>query len=101
MARLGGDEFAILGRADGALDTDLADRCIAALDRPFMIREMPISLGVSIGIAAAEVRGADAEALVQAADSALYQAKAAGRNTWRTTCDDASPARRGPRGRAA
>ena len=101
VARLGGDEFAILSRADGAVDTDLADRCIAAFDKPFLIREIPISLGVSIGIAAAEVRDADPQTLIQAADGALYAAKAAGRNTWRTTCDAAAPAQGKPRGRAA
>lgn len=101
VARLGGDEFAILSRADGTMDTDLADRCIAAFDEPFVIREMPISLGISIGIAVAAVHGADPEALVQAADGALYQAKAAGRNTWRATCDDVAPAQGRPRGRAA
>ena len=103
VARLGGDEFAILGRADGALDTDLAERCIAAFRKPFLIKETPISIGISIGIAAADGLRVDREALVQAADGALYRAKAAGGNTWRTASDDggASLASGGPRGRAA
>ena len=83
VARLGGDEFAILIRIDEGLGTDLADRCISAFREPFMIKELPITLGISIGIAVAKAVGADREALVQAADGSLYQAKAAGRNTWR------------------
>ena len=83
VARLGGDEFAILVRIDEGLGTDLADRCISAFREPFMIKELPITLGISIGIAAAKTLGADREVLVKAADGSLYQAKAAGRNTWR------------------
>ena len=83
VARLGGDEFAILVRTDEGLSTDLADHCISAFREPFMINELPITLGISIGVAAAKTVGADREALVQAADGSLYQAKAAGRNTWR------------------
>ncbi|MFB9949267.1 diguanylate cyclase domain-containing protein [Rhizobium puerariae] len=92
VARLGGDEFAILLPAATDVDTRLAQRCIAAFEVPFVIRGLPITLGVSIGIASAPADGLDGEALVQAADRALYQAKAAGRNTWRL----ASAERRAP-----
>ncbi|MCW6512724.1 diguanylate cyclase domain-containing protein [Lichenifustis flavocetrariae] len=85
VARLGGDEFAVLVRDWNEIDTDLADRCVGAFRKPFVIRTLPITLGVSIGIAAAETAGTDRDALVQAADGMLYQAKAAGRNTWRMT----------------
>lgn len=83
VARLGGDEFAILCKTGIANEADLAERCIAALKIPFAIKGLPISIGVSIGIATA-APGIDGEALVQSADRALYIAKAAGRNTWRT-----------------
>jgi PleD family two-component response regulator len=42
---------------------------------------------VSIGIATATT-GIDGEVLVQAADRALYNAKAAGRNTWRISTEE-------------
>ncbi len=83
VARLGGDEFAILVKTQGQADTNLADRCILAFNEPFLIKGLSISIGVSIGIAAASIIGSDRETLVQAADRALYRAKADGRNTWR------------------
>lgn len=87
VARLGGDEFSILtkGNADGAID--LAERCIAAFEPPFLIRGMAISIGVSIGVAIAPADGLQGEGLVQEADRALYCAKASGRNTWRMSRD--------------
>ncbi len=91
VARLGGDEFAILLTAGTAVDIDLAERCIAAFEAPFFIKGLPISIGVSIGIAAAPVDGPDGEAIVQSADRALYEAKAGGRNTWRMASDDRFP----------
>lgn len=87
VARLGGDEFAILARSGGEPDANLAERYIGAFRQPFVIRDLPITLGISIGIAAAAA-GADAEALVRAADGVLYEAKAAGRNTWRAAHRD-------------
>ncbi|EUB99562.1 diguanylate cyclase with PAS/PAC sensor [Rhizobium sp. CF080] len=92
VARLGGDEFAILVKTKGQADTGLADRCISAFDEPFRIRGLSISIGVSIGIAAASIIGSDREMLVQAADRALYRAKADGRNTWRMTEAETMPA---------
>ncbi len=85
VARLGGDEFAILVKTEGPVDTDLADRCIAAFNEPFRIKGLSISIGISIGIAAASIVGSDRETLVQSADRALYRAKSDGRNTWRMT----------------
>ncbi len=87
VARLGGDEFAILQQTGAGDEADLAKRCIAALKAPFIIKGLPISIGVSIGIATA-TDGIDGEVLVQAADRALYNAKAAGRNTWRISTEE-------------
>ncbi|MCQ1768594.1 diguanylate cyclase [Neorhizobium galegae] len=91
VARLGGDEFAILVKSDGQADIGLAERCISALNAPFRIKGLSISIGVSIGIAAASVVAGDRETLVQAADRALYRAKSAGRNTWRMAEDEIMP----------
>ncbi|WP_117194486.1 diguanylate cyclase domain-containing protein [Rhizobium terrae] len=93
VARLGGDEFAILMKTEGALDTGLADRCIAAFKDAFVIKGLPISIGVSIGIAAAGAADHDRDGLVHAADRALYRAKAAGRNTWRIDSEEDTPSR--------
>ena len=84
LARLGSDEFAIL-LAD--LDTwrsaaRVSDRLIAAVDLPVDVGPATVRVGVSIGIA---VGGGheEAEALFKNADTALYRAKAEGRNVCR------------------
>ncbi|KQV37487.1 hypothetical protein ASE23_02075 [Rhizobium sp. Root73] len=83
VARLGGDEFAILQHASAADGADIADRCILALGKPFGIANSQIGISVSIGIAVAPENGFDPDELMSAADSALYQAKASGKSTWR------------------
>jgi diguanylate cyclase (GGDEF)-like protein/PAS domain S-box-containing protein len=82
VARLGGDEFAVL--CEGASPGDaaeVADRIHAALDRPVIVDGSEVTVGVSIGIAHSP--GPLDEALVDAADVALAEAKAAGRSTYR------------------
>jgi len=88
VARLGGDEFAILFRTTGAAKTDLADQCLAAFERPFEVKGISIRIGVSIGIASTPNDGLNGEALIQAADRALYVAKEAGRGTWKLASDE-------------
>lgn len=87
VARLGGDEFAFLFRAQKSSKTELASRCVAALEVPIEIRGLSIKIGASIGIASSSGNEPDGESLVQAADRALYVAKAAGRGTWRQATD--------------
>jgi diguanylate cyclase (GGDEF)-like protein/PAS domain S-box-containing protein len=82
IARLGGDEFAILMIGDHDHAVALAKHCIAAFEAPFPVRGMAIKIGVSIGLATSTIGGIDGDRLVQAADRALYRAKANGRNTW-------------------
>lgn len=82
VSRLGGDEFAIL--AFGALPeaaTDLAGRVRQALSPRLVIEGAELPVTASIGLARAPEHGGEAEALLRAADLALYEAKAQGRNT--------------------
>jgi diguanylate cyclase (GGDEF)-like protein len=82
VARLGGDEFAVI--CDGATAMEAAEvaaRIEAALANPVMVDGVDVRVGVSIGIA--HSTGALDEALVDAADGALAEAKAAGRSTVR------------------
>lgn len=83
VARLGGDEFAILQHASAGLAVDVANRCIHLLEQPFTVANRQITIGVSIGIAGAPENGFNPDELMSAADTALYQAKAAGKSTWR------------------
>ncbi|CZT36813.1 bifunctional diguanylate cyclase/phosphodiesterase [Rhizobium sp. 9140] len=81
VARIGGDEFVIL-TAEG-VDTEGAGALAARIRTTFRERMNisldPTAVGVSIGIAVFPKDGADADALTQAADVALYRAKASGR----------------------
>jgi predicted signal transduction protein with EAL and GGDEF domain len=52
---------------------------------------VPIAATVSIGLAHADDRPADIEALCERADKALYQAKALGRNRVESAVDELIP----------
>jgi diguanylate cyclase (GGDEF)-like protein len=86
IARLGGDEFAVLLQGKGALPDNvetLAQRIIDSLSTPFDLAKYQASVGVSVGIAAAASSTPDGDTLLKHADMALYEAKAAGRGTYR------------------
>ncbi|HEX7471599.1 MAG TPA: EAL domain-containing protein, partial [Candidatus Limnocylindrales bacterium] len=76
-ARLGGDEFAILLEDDAALGhaLDVAHRIVDALRVSFPILGQEITIGASIGIAAARDGIGRADDLLRNADVAMYSAK--------------------------
>ncbi len=82
--RMGGDEFAILVPSAAAQGlSELARRvcaCIAGLR--FSFESDTASVSASIGIALSTRNGDDTEALIGAADRAMYLAKALGGNCW-------------------
>lgn len=76
IARLGGDEFVVLLEVTGDRGaTEAARRIRAATEPPIMLDDHPVSVGVSIGIASYPEHGT-VEALIRAADGAMYRAKA-------------------------
>ena len=85
VARLGGDEFAIIlpFLDDRNAAENLAQRLLRTLAEPFVFDDVPSSIGVSIGIAICPDDGISVDDLLQHADGALYNAKRAGRNTFR------------------
>ncbi len=86
VARLAGDEFAVLLPApcgDARAD-EVARRILASFAEPFRISGQLLSVSPSLGIAHAPAHGTEVEALLRNADSAMYAAKAGGRNTART-----------------
>ncbi len=85
FARLGGDEFAVLQQlARIPEDADaLAEKLIESLQEPFPFDGKALRVGLSIGIAVYPWHGITEASLLEAADKALYEAKSAGKNTFR------------------
>ncbi len=83
--RLGGDEFVILLSDLTAIEHAecVADRILKALDCSFVVQGHEFSTSASIGIAICPENGTDLDTLLKHADTALYCAKAAGRNTYK------------------
>jgi len=84
IARLGGDEFVVLAEnatpRDMAGITQLAERITSSLAGPMVACGIAVNLTVSIGIAVLDDHGPDVETVLRAADAAMYQAKASGRD---------------------
>lgn len=94
VARLGGDEFAVLSRGGGPRRREqLARRIVAALSMPFELEDHTVTIGASVGTDDWR-EGGEGEVLLRNADVALYEAKAAGRGSWRAF-DSASRASTG------
>lgn len=85
FSRLGGDEFAILLPNVRANEAEmLAERVVRAVAQiPFRFEGRNLRLTASLGIAYFPEHAVDADELVAKADIAMYQAKQAGKNTWR------------------
>ncbi|MEF2552678.1 diguanylate cyclase [Aurantimonas sp. A2-1-M11] len=83
VARIGGDEFGVIlgGHVERITVEVLAATIVDVLNRPFA-DSVASDLGASVGIALAEP-GTEPDILFRRADSALYAAKAAGRQTYR------------------
>lgn len=85
ISRLGGDEFliAITDVQDAEAINRTANKILEALGHPFLIDGRELSNTLSIGIAVWPDDGRDFDTLLKKADTAMYQAKSAGRNTAR------------------
>jgi diguanylate cyclase (GGDEF)-like protein/PAS domain S-box-containing protein len=82
VARFGGDEFVVLiseltSREDAAV---VGRKLIEAVAQEFALDAAAARVGLSVGAAVFPDDGAEPRALLQAADNALYTAKAEGRN---------------------
>ena len=84
VCRQGGDEFVILladieHTADAGLS---AQKILAALVIPYLVNQHELAITVSIGISIYPNDGQDADTLIKNADTAMYHAKASGRNNF-------------------
>jgi diguanylate cyclase (GGDEF)-like protein/PAS domain S-box-containing protein len=80
LARLGGDEFVIgIGMVPASRDIEtVAQKVLATLDEPFQVEGHTLQISASIGISVYPADGENAEALIQYADAAMYEAKRRG-----------------------
>ena len=82
VSRLGGDEFTVvLNQIDSAESAGIVGhRILESLSQPMVIGGHELVVTPSIGIAVAPGDATDVEGLLKAADTAMYHAKAAGKN---------------------
>lgn len=85
LARIGGDEFvAVLADAPTPdLVSEIAARLVATMAQPFQIEGRQVEVGASAGVAMYPTDGRTTEALMRAADTALYRVKDEGRGAVR------------------
>jgi len=92
LARLGGDEFTIILYNIKKL-TDIvtvANKILTAIQLPFTITSNKLHLTTSIGIAIYPEHTHDKSNLLKFADTAMYKAKAKGRNSYQFFSSDMS-----------
>lgn len=82
VARLGGDEFTILLEDTTSFDETeiVAERIMRSLDEPFDLDGERIYTSTSIGVAMSDAEYEHPQAILRDADTAMYRAKASGKN---------------------
>jgi len=90
VARLGGDEFVVMldelseqGAEAAAQLEAIGRKILASLNQPFEVARQAHHSSPSIGVTLFHDQSESADELLKRADLAMYQAKAAGRNTLR------------------
>jgi diguanylate cyclase (GGDEF)-like protein/PAS domain S-box-containing protein len=90
VARLGGDEFVLLlenlstSHKDAMVNAErVAEKILRELNRPYLLKTLEHHSSPSIGIALFCEKNSSVEDLIMNADTAMYQAKNAGRNSVR------------------
>jgi diguanylate cyclase (GGDEF)-like protein len=81
ISRIGGDEFVVAAPGGPEEGMRLATHILEAFAAPFRLSEAELVVSPSIGIAGSR-SSTSAEALIRDADTAMYRAKAEGRNRW-------------------
>ena len=85
VSRLGGDEFTIIFSGMHKQEDVVAEaeKIIRAISVPFDLEGREACIGISIGIARYTEEARNEDDLVKQADKAMYEAKLAGKNTYR------------------
>ncbi|MFK8019208.1 MAG: EAL domain-containing protein [Pseudomonadales bacterium] len=84
ISRIGGDEFTLVVENLGShQDAQLvAERLLQEFEKPFALEGDEFEITASMGISLFPVDGETTEALIKQADTAMYSAKDAGKNTY-------------------
>jgi two-component system CheB/CheR fusion protein len=89
VARIGGDEFNVL--LEGATEAQIAhtaQRILKKVSKPYLIKDQQVFVSASIGIAVYPQDADDLETLAKNADSAMYQAKEKGKDSFQFFTSD-------------
>ena len=90
VARIGGDELLLIlseiAQPDDADQT--AQKILEAFREPFVFSDQELHITISIGVALYPEDGVDSDTLVKNADTAMYRAKAMGRNNFQRYVPD-------------
>ncbi|MDM7858174.1 diguanylate cyclase domain-containing protein [Thiopseudomonas acetoxidans] len=84
VARLGGDEFTVTlaGILERSAAQHVAKKIVHSLAQPFQLEHVSVSISASVGVALFPSDAQTPDELIDCADSAMYQAKQAGRNNF-------------------
>lgn len=83
IARMGGDEFGVVvGGVEQATAVQCAEKILGALAQPYLLAGQKLHITSSIGISLFPNDGGDVASLLKNADTAMYRAKAQGRNSY-------------------
>lgn len=85
LCRLGGDEFLLMlgDLPDADAMAPVLAKVVERMQEPVTVGEHELAISVSVGAAVYPEDGDDFDMLMKKADTAMYRAKAAGRNTFR------------------
>lgn len=89
VARIGGDEFNVL--LDDVTESQIAttaQRILSHLSKPYLLKDEQAFISASIGIAVYPKDAEDLESLIKNADSAMYQAKDKGKDSFQFFTSD-------------
>ncbi len=83
IARIGGDEFVLIRKNAGRTghQNNFADHLVAAVREPIPIKDAPVYITCSVGIARYPQDGQTSEALLKHVELAMSKAKEVGKNT--------------------
>ncbi|HEY8100717.1 MAG TPA: EAL domain-containing protein [Burkholderiaceae bacterium] len=84
VAHIGGDEFVVVlpNLKDNLNSSLVAQKILSEIMLPYLIEQQDLHITASIGVSICPNDGADGLTLLRTADTAMYQAKASGRNAY-------------------